>query len=304
MSVTDQAGELLRAGDELERLGQWEEAWNKLAQAGELRVPPTRLSWGGPGSPGQSVLVRRRIRHLGAELRNARFAALAREHVETVIVATEPRLIPLLSRSFPQVSYVDAADCASLRADSETSYERLASHFGRSDGEIAASFRPLVPKTHETPSGIGIAWHSVNKRKALPALDDWAATVSGEQSPVQSLQYDEMKAGIDQLETLAGRAVGRSPSDQKIDVDGFAALVSSVRGVLTISNTTAHIAGALGKPCVVILDDLGHLSWPVGRDRTPFYPLTRLVRRQGRDWQDVLREANSLLEQLMNGNCA
>lgn len=296
------AGELLRLGGELERQGVFAEAWALLAEGGEIRKPPTLMPWNGPGASGDRLLVRRRIRHLGAELRNARFIARATVDVPHVLVATEPRLIPLLSRSFPQASFVDASDEGAMQeADCETSYERLAGFYGPTHETIEASFQRLVPHPGGAASeGLGIAWHSTNRRKQLPSLADWAHAIGTAGDRVQSLQYDEDEARIDQLEKLAGRPVGRSPLDQKLDVDGFAALVASVRSVLTISNTTAHMAGALGVPCVVVLDDLEHLTWPARQDRTPFYPRLRIVQRRGRPWSSVLQHGLAALRELVS----
>ena len=83
--------------------------------------------------------------------------------------------------------------------------------------------------------------------------------------------------------------------DQFKDLDGYAAQVSSVKGVLTISNTTAHLAGALGIPCVVILDDGPVTTWPDHENISPFYPSLRLVRRQHRDWKECLEEGIKIL---------
>jgi hypothetical protein len=84
------------------------------------------------------------------------------------------------------------------------------------------------------------------------------------------------------------------------DVDVFAAQVSSVRGVLTISNTTAHMAGALGVPCVVLLDDVQHLTWPSAGMQSPFYPKMRLLRQNGRPWGQVVHEGLALLRVLID----
>lgn len=288
---------MIELGGTLERRGQYAAAWENLDEGGELKRPRDWPKWEGPGSSCSTLLVRRRIRHLGAELRNARFANMAVPHVERVIVVTEPRLKTLLARSFPHVTYVDAAQ--PVQTDCETSYEGLSRHFGSTEEDIAASFQPLVAETSGEPSGIGIAWHSINQRKHLPGLDDWAARLAGMTDALQSLQYDEAEAGIERMEALSGKRIARSPLNQKLDVDGFASMVVAVKGVLTISNTTAHMAGALGKPCVVILDDLDHLSWPAAGDRTPFYPTLRLVRRNQRAWNVVLDEAVAVLRTLI-----
>ena len=72
--------------------------------------------------------------------------------------------------------------------------------------------------------------------------------------------------------------------NQIADLDGFAAQISRLRGVLTISNTTAHMAGALGIPCVVVLDNGIVTTWPYNSEVTPFYPQTRLIRRRDDSW--------------------
>jgi len=296
-AAMSRASELLELGGTLERQGQYAAAWEKLDEGGELKRPRALPKWEGPGTPCSSLLVLRRIRHLGAELRNARFANMAVPYVDCVVALTELRLKPLLTRSFPKVTYV--TELEAVRAACETSYEGLSRHFATTEADIAASFEPLVAITYGQPKGIGIAWHSMNQRKHLPDLHDWAAEIGRLSDLIHSLQYDEEEAGIDRLESLLGKPIARSPVDQRLDVDGFASMVASVEGVLTISNTTAHMAGALGKPCVVILDDLDHLSWPEKGDCTPFYPTMRLVRCNQRQWGAVLNEAVGVLRTLI-----
>jgi hypothetical protein len=292
-----QAGELLRLGGRFEKEGLFQDAWLALTEAAEIIEKSALPVWNGPGSGDRHLLVRRRIRHLGAELRNARFIGRAARDVPHVTVATEERLVSLIQRTFPTVNVVSRT--TSVPADSEASYERLAQYYGASAEDIAASFVPLDPPRHvQVPGSIGIAWHSTNSRKLLPALGDWVNIVASIDGPVQSLQYDEEKAGRRELESLCDRPITPSPIDQMTDVDGFAALVASVEGVLTISNTTAHMAGALGIPCVVVLDDLDHLMWPAG-DRTPFYPSIRLIRHNGRPSSIVIEEGLAMLRGLM-----
>lgn len=291
-----EVSELIRLGGEFERDLRIPEAWELLAEGGERRCTSPLPIWEGPGSQGSRLLIHRLIRHVGAELRQARFIASAATAVGEVVVATEPRLIPLLARSFPEAQFIPSAAELGSGCDCHASYERLAIHFGSNEADIEASFRPLLPRDPPAAAGLGIAWFSSNKRKNLPALGDWSALLRGFGGPVQSLQYDEREAGLEELQAASSRPILSSPIDQKLDLDGFASLVASVEGVLTISNTTAHMAGALGIPCVVILDDLDHLTWPSERDRTPFYPRLRYIRKMGRPWFEALQEGLFLLQ--------
>lgn len=231
----------------------------------------------------------------------SRFIGVAARRFEKVVVATEDRLVDLLKRTFPEVSVVSKDNAALPPADCEASYERLALFLGRNAAEIEAAFRPLVPpRPIEPGNGIGLAWYSSNQRKPLPTLTDWSAALSGASRHFVSLQYEEEEAGISLLSSGLAAAIASSrPIDQIADVDGFCGQVAGVKGVLTISNTTAHMAGMLGVPCVVLLDDVQHLTWPRDRERSPFYPNLVTVRQQGRAWIDVIRIGMDRLDRLI-----
>jgi hypothetical protein len=51
----------------------------------------------------------------------------------------------------------------------------------------------------------------------------------------------------------------------------------------------AHLAGALGKRCWLLLPFAPDWRWMLGRDDTPWYPATRLYRQSKlRDWPSVV----------------
>ena len=135
--------------------------------------------------------------------------------------------------------------------------------------------------------------------KTLPSLTDWAELLSTVSGRVQSLQYQEGRAGLAELVKMSGRPIKASRTiDQFTDLDGYAGQIASLQRVLTISNTTAHLAGALGIPCVVVLDRDSVTTWPEDRDTSPFYPNTRLIRRRSDDWIPTLNEGLDLLQQI------
>ena len=77
-----------------------------------------------------------------------------------------------------------------------------------------------------------------------------------------------------------------------LNLDGLAALIAACDVVVTVSNTTAHLAGALGVPTLLMLPySRGSLwYWHEGRDDSPWYPSIRIVRqRSPGDWDDVVR---------------
>ena len=181
--------------------------------------------------------------------------------------------------------------------------ERLAYWFGSDEQQLQSAFRPLTPPitAGQSPKGIGISWFSKSRNKTLPAVEDWASVLKNIRQPLQSLQYLEKPARIRALRELSGQRIRSSkPIDQMLDLDGFAGQVAGVRGVLTISNTTAHMAGALGVPCVVVLDNGSITNWPDQGEVTPLYPSTRLIRRGSDDWATTLRRGWRTLKSLIS----
>ncbi len=291
-------------GNRFERARCYKDCWCALAQASEATTHHQLPIWPGPELRCGGVLVLPTTRDLGDELRILRFIGDLKEHVAHVVVLTDPRLHPLVKRSFPGVvchepdGIPNHAELSHMAAQ-----ERLAYWFGANEQQLQHGFRPLkAPTTDEDRAkGIGISWFSKSRNKTLPAVEDWASVLRNIRQPIQSLQYLEKPARIRALRELSGQRIRTcQPVDQMVDLDGFARQVASVRGVLTISNTTAHLAGALGIPCVVILDNGSITNWPDVGETTPLYPATRLIRRGSDDWVTALRHGWRLLRVLIS----
>jgi ADP-heptose:LPS heptosyltransferase len=75
------------------------------------------------------------------------------------------------------------------------------------------------------------------------------------------------------------------------DLDGLAALIAACDAVVTVSNTTAHLAGAVGTPTWVMVPyGRGHLwYWFVNRPQSPWYPRVEVRRQQpDKSWPDLI----------------
>ena len=99
-----------------------------------------------------------------------------------------------------------------------------------------------------------------------------------------------------------GIAVQRLPDvDTFNDIDDLAALVDACDVIVTISNTTAHLAGALGKPVFLMLPyAIGRFwCWQADRSDALWYPDVRIFRqpKEG-DWASVIRDVRDALAAL------
>ena len=74
------------------------------------------------------------------------------------------------------------------------------------------------------------------------------------------------------------------------DFADTAALIDQLDLVVSVDTSVAHLAGAMGKPCWVLLPEIG-TDWRWFRDRTdsPWYPTARLYRQSaGAGWGPVI----------------
>ena len=73
--------------------------------------------------------------------------------------------------------------------------------------------------------------------------------------------------------------------------------------IISVSNTTVHMAGALGVPTWVMLNTVPLPCWLLERDDSPWYPSVRLFRQsQAGEWDAVIGAVGKALGQLAEGN--
>jgi hypothetical protein len=291
-----------KTGGMLERLKDYRYSANLMAAGMRGLEPVSPLpEWDGSDLTGRTLVVVSRNKHVGNVLRFSRLLALAVPRAKRCIVLAESRLVPLFRRSFPTMEVWEAGlrDAeAHAQADVMASYETLIEFVGLKDDGTIATLPPLKPDKdqvaafrHKYQSGdplIGICWHSTNEKKDLPALEDWAGLLRRVKATFVSVQYGDARADIQTLRASSGaRVVHDETVDSLTNLDLFAAQVGALDAVVTISNTGAHIAGALDVPVFVLLDDKDHLMWPFVGQTTDWYPAARLYRKANRHWLDV-----------------
>ena len=93
-------------------------------------------------------------------------------------------------------------------------------------------------------------------------------------------------------------STGQSGALRPSNIDLFAAQVAAMDLVITIDNSTAHQAGALGVPVWVQLPFAPDWSWLERRSDSPWYPSTRLFRQsKPGDWQGVVEAVQAALSE-------
>ena len=159
---------------------------------------------------------------------------------------------------------------------------------------------------------VGISWQSagINQRRVLlksTILGDWTSILSQQGCYFVNLQYGDVKEELEQFQQQRGLMIYQ---DEEIDslqnLDDFAAQVSALDLiVVSTSNTTVHMAGALGKQVWTLLPYIPDWHWMLKREDTLWYPSMRLFRqRKAGDWSGVFVQVRSALEQYIVDNTA
>lgn len=147
----------------------------------------------------------------------------------------------------------------------------------------------------------GLSWLSNNSatgKSRSVALSDLIDAIDSRDYIFVNLQYGDVSKEIADLRAEKGVSVRSIPSiDNYHDLDGFAALVDACDTIVTIDNTTAHMAGALNKRTFLLLPFVPDWRWLLDREDSPWYPSLRLFRQTvDGDWTDVLIALNTALQ--------
>ncbi|MDX2222989.1 MAG: tetratricopeptide repeat protein [Rhodospirillaceae bacterium] len=286
--------------------GDWQDGWTdydwrwRCADFAARQRPFSGPRW--DGRPLKGPLLVWGEQGVGDELL---FLGMAPELVARgvdVIWEMDARLVPLVARSMPGMRAVarrdppdvatgDTAIAAHIPAGSLGQYLRSAqSSFPSRAGYItadaarAAGFRARLGGG----SGLrvaGVSWISTaaelgaDKSLTLEALLPVLRTPGWRWV---DLQYGDTAVERAAFQRAHGiEIIHLDELDLRADLDGVAALMTACDTVLTVSNTTAHLAGALGAPGVVLAAAGARKLWCWGDacDSVPWYPALTMIRQ-------------------------
>src|SRR3546814_13750612 len=105
-------------------------------------------------------------------------------------------------------------------------------------------------------------------------ISDWSSDVCS------SDLYGDVAADLEATRAATGVEVAHDPEIVPLaDLDGFAAQLAAVDLVISISNSTVHQAGGLGRPVWGLLHVRPDWRWGVAGDASPWFPSLRLYRQ-------------------------
>ena len=199
----------------------------------------------------------------------ASILGIVKNRVGKITISIDVRLIPILSRSFPELTFID---------------ERLPLDISHYDALISFGSLPVVMNMNPDMVGrkvpylldndvitktlkdkphskkqlkCGVAWKSNNQKlgsnKSI-LLSDLNNIFQVDGYEFINLQYGDTQEEITDLEKNYGaKLIAIEGIDLFKDIDGLLSIIQTCDLIVTTSNVTAHLAGALGKPTLLLV---------------------------------------------------
>ncbi|MDB5805252.1 MAG: repeat-containing protein [Betaproteobacteria bacterium] len=141
----------------------------------------------------------------------------------------------------------------------------------------------------------------------------WGAGFWGGQTRSDKAVPLEMLAGLAALPQATFISLQKGPAREELPCPGLtildfdaelndladtAALIHNLDLVISVDTSVAHLAGAVGKPVILMLKWESGNFWLLDREDSPWYPSMRIARQAGAgDWQSVVRRVLEMLAQ-------
>jgi tetratricopeptide (TPR) repeat protein len=305
--------------------GEFAQGW-ALADHRFATVPPvtvprliglprfTAADWG----RGRRIAIWRE-QGLGDQLLYATLLPSLEARGERFVVELDRRLLPGLARAHPDWSLttIDESDTAFGDCDRQLALGSLGELLRPDAASFEAQPRALVAAAEgraaryrtelgEAALRIGISWRSfqpkargrVGADKSAP-LAAFRALSQRAGTQLVDLQYGDTAAERASFADAGGRLARIEGLDLFNDIDGLLAAIAACDMVVTTSNVTAHLAGALGKRTLLVyLRGVAPFHYWVPRPdgRSLWYPSVEVV--TGRDvgtWDAALARVHERL---------
>ncbi len=153
---------------------------------------------------------------------------------------------------------------------------------------------------------VGVSWRSFKRQsgwqKSIPP-DQWAPLLARDDILAVDLQYGDTAEERRGAETQGISLFHDDEIDSMKDFDAAAAQIAAMDIVVSTSNSAAHLAGALGKPTILLLPKRfwQHWYWFPERTPNPWYPTVTVVQQEKPgSWSDVIDHTRVLFDRFLS----
>ena len=247
---------------------------------------------------------------LGDTLQFVRYVPLVAARGATVVLEVQPELLSLLA-GFDGAAHVVARGTKLPRFDLHCPLMSLPHALGTQPDSIPAAV-PYIAASEARAQAwerrlpvarprVGLAWagrtsHNNDLNRSIP-LAQLAPLLRTCGVQLISLQRD-LRPGDDAI--LRDHPTIARLAETLVDFADTAALIARLDAVISVDTAVAHLAGALGKPLLLLLPFAADFRWLRGRDDSPWYPSARLLRQPAFGaWGEVISRVPAALDALL-----
>ena len=273
----------------------WEENQWRWQTGGMERRQLAAPEWSGEPIEGRTILLHTE-QGFGDAVQFVRYAPLVAGRGACVVLECQPELERLLGT-------VSGLDQVIVRGNELPVHDvhcplmELPRLLGTTLQTIPGEL-PYLSAEGNAPAGgplrVGLAWagsqRALNNRSMAPEALAPLLDVPGIQWV--SLQMN----GTADLERLGWSTRVEDGTGSWNDFADTAAAMKQLHLVISVDTAVAHLAGALGLPCWLLLAHGADWRWLANREDSPWYPSMRLFRMaSGEDWPAVIRRVRKAL---------
>lgn len=289
--------------------------WNKHFINGPLTYD---LPWWIESTPKNARCLIRAEQGVGDEVMFSNIVPKLLETMPNVTLECDVRLQTLFERSFPGIQTRDkhsslcesnAFDVQTKMADIFACFRKTASDFPQHKGYLSADVDAVrhLQATYRSqfPNQllVGFSWLSGNKhngaQRSIP-LDMWEQLFCLEGVHWFNCQYGEHSKKISNISQKHGIDISQPPCEQLVDLDTYASFLSALDLVISVDNSTVHIASAVGTEVWVLLNHNSDWRWGIEELQSYWYPQTQIIRQdKPGEWQLSLDNARCQLLEVL-----
>jgi tetratricopeptide (TPR) repeat protein len=300
-------------------LGDFERGWTAYewrwatGAFAHHRRPFRSPQWTGAQPIAGKTILLHAEQGFGDTIQFVRYAPMVAGLGATVILEVQPELVSLLSGLAGAASVI-ARGQKLPRFDLHCPLLSLPRAFHTGLAEIPAAV-PYIEASRTLAQSwadrlparrprVGIAWagrraHHNDLNRSLP-LACLAPVLDQADVQLVSLQRD-LRPGDAAI--MADRPSIAHLGEELRDFADTAALISGLDAVVAVDTAVAHLAGALGKPLLVLLPFAADFRWLRRRDDSPWYPTARLLRQpRFGDWESVKAPLRVQLREMVSAS--
>lgn len=164
-------------------------------------------------------------------------------------------------------------------------------------------FSALGPGLKVGLSWLGGADPYDRSRRSIP-LASWQDILGVDGVHFVNLQYGAVAAETEAVQKRLQVPIHTwGDANPLLNLDFSAAQIAALDLVISVDNTTVHLAGALGTPVWTLLPFVPDWRWTMAGTRTPWYPSVRLFRQETEGhWEHVLHKVQESLSDYVDSS--